>query len=172
MDDHFDICCVFKISKFNIAKLTCVCLTLYLLGNFSCFFGICWYINFFEKFFQEYHQNVKQLRPTSGPILCWAWSGSKLFQQRTLVGKELKILFKHACSAIQWDWKSKFWSEPLARIFLLVDLREFFFRFRVGSGGGGWKKMKKLWKWPVNWSFSELFFFFFFYYFHFFFFFF
>ena len=30
----------------------------------------------------------------------------------------------------------------------------FFFRFRVG----GWKKkIKKLWKWPVNWSFSELF---------------
>ena len=24
-----------------------------------------------------------------------------------------------------------------ARIFLLVDLRDFFFRFRVGGGGGG-----------------------------------
>ena len=35
-----------------------------------------------------------------------------------------------------------------ARFFLLVDLREFFFRFRVG----GWKKKK------VDWSFSELFF--------------
>ena len=45
-----------------------------------------------------------------------------------------------------------------ARIFLLVDLREFFFRFRVG--GTKKNKIKKLWKWPVNWSFSELFFFF------------
>ena len=35
-----------------------------------------------------------------------------------------------------------------ARIFLLVDLWDFFFRFRVGGGGGGG-------------SFSELFFFFF-----------
>ena len=23
MDDHFDICCVFEISKFDIARLTC-----------------------------------------------------------------------------------------------------------------------------------------------------
>ena len=27
--------------------------------------------------------------------------------------------------------------ELKARIFLFVDLREFFFRFRVGGGGGG-----------------------------------
>ena len=24
MDDHFNICCVFEISKFDIAKLTCI----------------------------------------------------------------------------------------------------------------------------------------------------
>ena len=24
MDDHFDICCVFEISKFDIARLTCI----------------------------------------------------------------------------------------------------------------------------------------------------
>ena len=28
-----------------------------------------------------------------------------------------------------------------ARFFLLVDLREFFFRYRVGGGGGGIKKL-------------------------------
>ena len=35
-----------------------------------------------------------------------------------------------------------------ARIFLLVDLREIFFRFRVG--GTKKKKKKKLWKWSVD----------------------
>ena len=30
-----------------------------------------------------------------------------------------------------------------ARIFLLVDLRDFFFRFRVGGGGGGDEKNNK-----------------------------
>ena len=34
---------------------------------------------FFEKFFQEYHQSVKQIESRSGPTLCWAWSGSTLF---------------------------------------------------------------------------------------------
>ena len=36
-------------------------------------------------------------------------------------------------------------SDGKARIFLLVDLREFFFRLRVGGGGGGGgqKKYKK-----------------------------
>ena len=41
-------------------------LKLCLLGNFSCFFVVCrllifFKINFFEKFFREYHQSVKQL---------------------------------------------------------------------------------------------------------------
>ena len=49
---------------------------------------------------------------------------------------------------------SKFLLTLKARIFLLVDLGNFFFRFRVE----GTKKKIKLWKWPVNWSFSELFF--------------
>ena len=31
-----------------------------------------------------------------------------------------------------------------ARFFLLVDLREFFFRYRVEGGGGVKKKIKKL----------------------------
>ena len=30
-------------------------------------------------FFQKYHQSVKQFGSRSGPTLCWAWSGSKLF---------------------------------------------------------------------------------------------
>ena len=50
-----------------------------------------------------------------------------------------------------------------ARIFLLVDIRKFF----SDLGWGDEKKIKKLWKWPVNWSFSELFFFFFFFFFFF-----
>ena len=33
----------------------------------------------FEKFFQEYHQSVKQFGSGSGPTFCRAWSGSKLF---------------------------------------------------------------------------------------------
>ena len=46
--------------------------------------------------------------------------------------------------------------------FLLVDLREFFFRPRVegvGGGGGGDEKInKKALKMTSDWSFSELFF--------------
>ena len=30
MDDHFDICCVFEISKFDIARLTCTMSLLFL----------------------------------------------------------------------------------------------------------------------------------------------
>ena len=36
-------------------------------------------INFFEKFFQEFHQSVKQFGSRSGPMFCRAKSGSKLF---------------------------------------------------------------------------------------------
>ena len=36
-------------------------------------------INFFEKFFQECYQSVKQFGSRSGPTFCQAWSGSKLF---------------------------------------------------------------------------------------------
>ena len=44
------------------------------LGNFSCFFVVCWFffkINFFEKFFQERHLSVKQIgsRENVGPDL-------------------------------------------------------------------------------------------------------
>ena len=47
-----------------------------------------------------------------------------------------------------------------ARISLLVDLRDFFFRFRVG---GRKKKSSENDQLKANWSFSELFFFIFFY---------
>ena len=33
-------------------------------------------------------------------------------------------------------------SPDKARFFLLVDLQDFFFRFKVGEGGGGTKKNK------------------------------
>ena len=49
----------------------CKKLTLCPLGIFK--------INFFEIFFQEYHQSVKQFGSRSGPTFCRAWSGSKLF---------------------------------------------------------------------------------------------
>ena len=32
----------------------------------------CFKINFFEKFFQEFHQRVKQFESRSGPTLCRA----------------------------------------------------------------------------------------------------
>ena len=51
-----------------------------------------------------------------------------------------------------------------ARIFLLVDLQDFFFRFRVG---GTRKINKKALKMTSYWSFSVLFFFFFFFFFFF-----
>ena len=69
---------------------------------FAYIFVICNFffkINFFEKFFQEYHQSVKQFRTWSGPTLYRARSGSKLFakvisrgQKLPLAGKELNEL--------------------------------------------------------------------------------
>ena len=56
-------------------------LTLCILGNFSCFFCcqlIIFKINFFEKFFQEYHQSVIQIGSRTGPTCCRALSWSKL----------------------------------------------------------------------------------------------
>ena len=59
-------------------------LTLYLVGNFSCFVTSDDFNQssfFFEKkeCFHEHHQNVKQFASKSGPIICWALSGSELF---------------------------------------------------------------------------------------------
>ena len=54
-------------------------------GKFACFFChlLIFYIfikiNFFETFFQKYHQSVKYFGSRSGPTFCLAWSGSKLF---------------------------------------------------------------------------------------------
>ena len=54
--------------------------TLWMLGHF-CFLS---YADFFskltfQKFIQEYDQSVKQFGSRSGPTICRAWSGSKLF---------------------------------------------------------------------------------------------
>ena len=46
-------------------------------------------INYFKKFFQEYHQSVKQFGSRSGPTFCLAWSGSKLFTKVSV--KEKKV---------------------------------------------------------------------------------
>ena len=67
-------------------------------GNFFmlfCFLLIFFKFNFFEKFFQEYYQSVKQFGSRSDPTFCRAWSGSKLFAKVIsrwhLKGKEFKI---------------------------------------------------------------------------------
>ena len=56
--------------------------TLWMLGNFARFFCrllIFFKINFSKKFFQKYHQSIKQFGSRSGLTYCQAWSGSKLF---------------------------------------------------------------------------------------------
>ena len=66
-------------------------LTLCLLGNFACFFlpsalFASFKINFFEKFFQEYHQVVKQfwiqIRPDILLGLIWVQTVCKSYQQQ------------------------------------------------------------------------------------------
>ena len=48
-------------------------------------------MNFFEKFFQEYHQNVKQFGSKSGPSnRIGVETVCKGYQQTTLAGKELR----------------------------------------------------------------------------------
>ena len=79
-----------SIIRFNIwitkwSGSTQTFLTLCLLVNFASFFVVCWlFFNFYEKFFQEYHQSVKQFKHTHllfwiQIMFCRAWSGSKLF---------------------------------------------------------------------------------------------
>ena len=45
MDDHFDICRVFEISKFDIARLTCI---------YNCMLKKLVYLNVCEKFYKHY----------------------------------------------------------------------------------------------------------------------
>ena len=63
---------------------------------FPRFFVVRWFFSkstLKKKFFQEYHQSVKQFGSRSSLTFCQAWSGSKLFakvyQLTTLGGKEL-----------------------------------------------------------------------------------
>ena len=59
-----------------------------------CHLLIFFKINFFEKFFQEYHQNVKQfwilIRPDSLSGLIWVQIVCKSYQETILVGNQLK----------------------------------------------------------------------------------
>ena len=70
-------------------------LTFCLLGTFVCFFVVCWFffiINFFERFFQEYHQSQTvwiQIRPDIMSGLILVQSVCKSYQQMTLVGSIL-----------------------------------------------------------------------------------
>ena len=58
------------------------CLTLCMLGNFSCFVVVCrlfFKINFFKKFFQEHYQIVNGFGSRSGSTFCRSWSGYIMF---------------------------------------------------------------------------------------------
>ena len=48
-----------------------------------------------EKIFQEYHLSVKQIGARSGLTICliWVQTVCKGYQQMTLGGKELKVVF-------------------------------------------------------------------------------
>ena len=65
-------------------------LTLCLLGTLECFCRllIFFIINFFQKFFQEFHEGIKQFESRSGSGLIWFQTICKGYQQTTLVGKE------------------------------------------------------------------------------------
>ena len=72
-------------------------ITLCPLGNFAYFLSSADLFqnqHFFKKFFQEYHQSVKQFGSRSGPTFCQAWSGSKLFAKLPAdgtIGKEVQF---------------------------------------------------------------------------------
>ena len=86
-----------ELSYSNIQTNSCLFNSLHILGNFACFFVICWVLkNFFENFFHEYHQIVKQFVSRSGPTfkmsgLIWVQTVCQGYQQTTLVGKDLRI---------------------------------------------------------------------------------
>ena len=104
--------------------------------------------------------NPDQAQQNVGP-----W-GSNLFDTQMVLLKEFfeKADFEKNQQTTKKTWKISQGAKK-AKIFLLVDLWEKKFRYRVG----GLKKEKKLWKWPVDWSFSvhfqSVFFFFFFFFF-------
>ena len=58
-----------------------------LLVNFACFLSFAYFFflksTFFEKFFQEYHQNVTQFGSRSGPTKRRTSSGSNQFGSRS-----------------------------------------------------------------------------------------
>ena len=49
MDDHFDICHVYEISKFDIARLACILLSLMESSGKSDPTGFTWSIIYFER---------------------------------------------------------------------------------------------------------------------------
>ena len=68
------------------------CLTPCLLGILTCFLSSAVFffnINFFERFFQEYHQSVKQFGARSVRVWYWVQIVCKGYQQTTKVDKEL-----------------------------------------------------------------------------------
>ena len=100
----------------------------YQLGNFSWFFlVICWFffkINFFEKFFQEYHQSVKQFGSRSGiwTLNClWksladeiSCTGKKFLKIRTKI--MWTVSMKSAPGENLFDWPDLFPFETLGAI--------------------------------------------------------
>ena len=77
------------------------CLILFLTLCMHPFFVVCGFVlKFFQKIFQEYHQNVKQLGSRTGPTFCRAWSGSKLFAK--VISRRQNCLVKVCCSEQIW----------------------------------------------------------------------
>ena len=90
---NWHICkiCIFRHAGLGFSKMAFIILSLFRnvpylticpLENFFTIFCrllIFFKIKLFEKFFQEYHQSVKQFWSRSDRTFCQPWSGSKLF---------------------------------------------------------------------------------------------
>ena len=81
--------------------------SLYMLGNFSCFFLSFFKIHFSQKNIRN-TDSVKHFGPRSGPTICRSWSGSKLFAE------VIKQITKVATS------NEKFSSGPVVSDFLFA----------------------------------------------------
>ena len=84
-------------------------------------------INFLKKIFQEYHQRVKYIGFRSGPILVQTVCKSN--QQRTLVGKKIKVVSLKIKEAIES-------SKDISHENVLVHLKLLIFILDCGHSQG------------------------------------
>ena len=61
-------------------------------------------INIFQKFFQKYHQCVKQFWSRSGVMICQAWSGSKMFAKVNSRRQNMSLIL-----SILYTWNKHFY---------------------------------------------------------------